>query len=494
MRAILTLITVIIMMLNSSAIADDNAKNTPNYARESSGLISSDLQGAFPKSLWKSQPRSEVQFLLENMPANSSDKAIQKLKREFLISQADTRLIKNDIQKEQYKDIFIIKLKKLMELGRYNDAFKLYTNEIETPETSELAETGILLTLDEKGIPTTCLDVKVLSPNFEQNSFWNNINTICDLESGIPHKEFDKSTILEGIYSDKDFFLPAQYIDRFSTFSQLELHILFKKGRVKYDNLQKEQIESAPPQITRFFQRDGNFPERLQKSLQEHAFKQNIDEINKKESKTIQENTKDNVVFNESTATQQETEFKLKESLISNTPLTEGLEKRLYVLAAKNPQNYVYIQIFSLLGLTNKKYEVPEDKWLAGIGYFTEKDAEKVNFLKTTLDKQGKFSNNLVSVYEKHLVLSEDGQYQLPKDEKLGEINQNLWSGWQKDAEIQNYIGLSFLIALHSDSNGLDKDQYQTQRNVLSSLSTVGLIEKTHQLGRKMFANMMGTK
>ena len=472
------LFTLLISLISTNAHAEEIVTR-PDYTRESSGLLSSDLQGAFPKAVWKDQPRSEVQYLLENMPTNGTNRSIQELKRKFLISQGDTRLIKNDIKVIHYQDIFSLRLKNLMKLGFYDDAFRLYTNMVETPETSELAEIGLLLTLDKQGISTTCLDVKVLTPSFNDSLFFGNMNALCDREMGTPTSEFKDSTILQGIYDDKDFFLPAQYTERFLTFTPLELHALFKKEKVNYDGLKEEHISSLAPQITRFFLNSESFPTKLKPALQEHAFKQNLSP-----EEVTQDRQDDS--FNIKEASQVKLENALKQRIATNQTIPEEWIKRLYTLATDSPQNYIYIQFLSLLGLSDKQYDVPKDKWDAGIAYFTEKSAKNLIYIKTALDKQVKFSNNPPSVYEKRLVLSKDGQYQLPE-----ETEPDLWSGWQQEAEIQNYIGLSFLIALHNDPN--DQSFDQTLR-VLSSLSTVGLIDKTHILGREYFANMVGNK
>ncbi|NQZ13603.1 MAG: hypothetical protein HRT94_02095 [Alphaproteobacteria bacterium] len=457
------------------------ASEKPNYVRESYGLLRSDIQGAFPKGMWKGQRRSEAQFLLSAMPANGTDRTLQQMKRAFLLSHADTSLLKNDAKKEKHQDIFVLRLRKLMELGLYNEAFKLYTSLVNEAESSDLAELGLLLVLDKKGLSTTCLDVKVLSSSFEGTQFWNNINAICDRELGMPATEFDNSTILESLYNDKDFYLPAQYSERLLTFTPLERHMVFKKQRINYDGLEKSDITALHPQVTRFFLNDPNFPESLQKALKTQAHKQNI-HTQERESEALDDDFKIKDVG------QKDLEKALTYKLHKNEAIPEEWITRLYALAVDSPQNYVYIQFFSLLDLTSKKYEVPEDKWDSGISYFTEKSAENLKYLKTALDKPVKFSNNPASVYEKRLVLAENGQFQLPI-----ETEQDFWSGWQKDAEVQKYIGLSFLLALHSDPNETEEPSDQTLK-VMSSLTTVGLIEKAHLLARQYLARKMGNK
>lgn len=474
------LLTLMLLALPALAHAEEDApqRNIPNYDLESVGLLSSDLQGAFPKSIWKNQPRSEVQFMLENMPTNSTIRELQEMKREFLLSRADTRLIKNDIKIKHYKDIFALRLNKLMELGQYDDAFKLYTNSVTKPESSELAEIGLLLILDEKGIATTCLDAKVLAPQFETNDFWENLDKICQIELGSTNKiEFGNSPILHATYNEDNFSISATYIDLLMGLTPLEKQILFKKGKIDYQDAEfKDLVDQTPPEYTRYFLKDEKFPKNLKTALQEHAANQNltptvISELEPDKTEEIKQEVLIDVI---------------KKALKQGDSIPNEWAERLKILAGEHPQNYVFIHFLSALGLTKTKYEVPEERFDQGISHFPEKSAEKLKFIKTLLDKQAKFSNNPASVYEKRLVLSQNDIYNIPK-----EIEQNWWSDWQKEAENQGFIGLSFLIALRNDNIDVEGESSDIILSVLSSLSTVGLIEKSHQLSKVIMTDMM---
>ena len=154
-------------------------------AQESAGLLYSDLQGALPKSLWRGQPRSEITYLLKRLPATSPNTGIQRLKKRLLLSVTDTTLIDNDIPIENGDDILTLRLKKLVEMGLFDDAFKLYTEKVQDPkDNAELGRIGLLLVLNEKGLATACLENKVFSDRYANQSlekpFWAQINKICN--------------------------------------------------------------------------------------------------------------------------------------------------------------------------------------------------------------------------------------------------------------------------------------------------------------------------
>ncbi|NCT05672.1 MAG: hypothetical protein GW769_02750 [Alphaproteobacteria bacterium] len=471
MRLFLILFTI---MLAQPSLAKDKpaAKNIPNYDLEAAGLISSDLQGAFPKSIWKDQPRSEVQYLLQTMRTNTDNRALQEIIRRFLISQGDTRLIKNDIKIEHYADIFALRLKRLMDLGQYDDAFRLFSNYVPKADTSELAELGLILVLDRQGLPTACLDAKVLSPQFEENDFWINLGKICDIELGIIETaSFENSSILQAIYNEKDFALNAAHLDLLLGLTRLEKHILFKKGLVSYDDEIKTVLNQSPPMITRFFLRDSSFPKKYTESLNTHAYNQNL----------LPSVVAELEVYDVTEMTQKSAMDFVILLLNQGDSVPSDLTNRLKILAANYPQNYVFIHFLSQMGLTETDYNVPEERFTEGLSHFTEKSAEKLIFIKTSLDKASKFSNNPASIYEKRLMLSEFGKYVIPD-----EANQEWWDEWQKEVQNQGFIGSSFLIALNTDNKNIEGQPSDVMLSIISSLSTVGLIDKARQLSKEI--------
>ena len=108
------ILSLFIFFIEIGSVCAQDHKN-----RDSIGLLSSDLDGAFPKSLWKNQPQSEIQFLLSKLPAHGTNRALQQIKKRLLLSQTDTSLIEQDMAPEHAQDLFLLRLQKLMALGHY---------------------------------------------------------------------------------------------------------------------------------------------------------------------------------------------------------------------------------------------------------------------------------------------------------------------------------------------------------------------------------------
>ncbi|MEM9468668.1 MAG: hypothetical protein AAF988_00740 [Pseudomonadota bacterium] len=322
-----------------------------------------------------------------------------------------------------------------------------------------------------------------MDEEIKAQAFWHNINQICAAEFSETKAEFKNSTILQALYNDATFTLPAHSFDQIQSLTPLELHMLIIKGRLDFSGFKKEDVSQTPPQLTYFYLKSESFPEILKAELQTHAIRQNVAPLPEKEEEEEE--------FNVKQASQQDIEIKLREKLQTGAFIPEEWIDRLYALASQNNQNYVYIQFFSSLGLTNKSYNVPEDNLSLGFFYFPEKIAKNLKYLRTVLDKDVKFSNNPVSVYEKHLVFSKDREIKLIKKDDQSE--QDFWVGWQKEAQSRQYIGLSFLLALHT-AQKIEEKTSDNALYVISSLSTVGLIDKTRQFSREYFAEFVGMK
>ena len=172
MIRLLTLALVLILCTPLSVHADEGA-----------GLIHSDIDGALPKGLWRDQDRTEINYLLKNLPAYSNSRAVQRIKRNMLLSGYDTSLIKNDIEPKAGEDLLTLRLQKLLAMGLWEDAHKLYTNTTEDPaDNAALAEVGVMLILNQKGLSTACLEEKVFHERFKDIKFWKEIDTVCAIE------------------------------------------------------------------------------------------------------------------------------------------------------------------------------------------------------------------------------------------------------------------------------------------------------------------------
>lgn len=455
----------------------------PATANEGVGLISGDINGALPKGLWRKQPRSEINFLLKNMPADGPSRSIQTIKRNMLLSNYDTSLIDNDIEIKDGEDFLTLRLQKLMEMGLWEDAFTLYTKTTEDPgEKNKLAQIGLELVLLEKGISTACLEAKVLSPRFPDTDFWQQIDKICDAEinESKTKPEFKNNPVLNALYTEDNFIISAINIEALEKLSFVELALLVKKEKIKYPSVPLP--ENIPPHLLKTFLIDPTLPDAQRESLTTQAYEKSI--VSESQNKNNPEKEEKEV----ENLSQNELIHRIKGKLSNNALIEEKEAQKLAELAPQNPENYFYIQILKEVRATKASPEVSEDQLAEGINELSIKSMEKVNFLKTMLDKEAEFSNNRANVYEKQLALTPDGAYVMP----TGGLTE-----WLKKTQENQLVGLSLLIVLSNIENDAyakksgDNPEKDTE-NVLKSLSTVGLIDQAHLVAREKLASLMG--
>ncbi len=449
---------------------------------EGVGLLRGDSNGALPKTLWHKQPRSEITYLLKNLPADAPLRSLQQIKINVLLSVYDVSGIKDDIDPSEDNHFLTLRLQKLIEMGQWEQALRLYSMSVEDPEDNNLlAQTGILLTLLENGLASACLEEKVLSKRFDNTKFWNQLDTICGIEIGsavASTANFENSETLENIYKDSEFKISANDISRLSELSTLELALLSSNSRIDYKNF--DINTQIPPRIVKTFMKDSAFPAGSLTTLTQIATQQAIlpesplpDKL-QEYAESLDKRTQDdiiNLIFH-----------RLK--LGQNIPFPEL--KKLEELALENPENYFYLQYFGIIQPMAENIVISDDQLSSAYTLLSAKSEKKVNFLKSLLDKSSEFSNNPANVYEKHVSMSSDGS--------LSAVGNQL--DWLDKTINNNYAGLSLLIMLSNIENSawvqssVDMSEEKTF-NVLNDLSKVGLIDQTYQIAKEELANLM---
>ncbi len=460
----------------------------PSFAQEKSlqegaGLLTSDLKGALPKALWSKQPRSEITYLLKNLPADGSMRSIQKIKRDMLLSRYDTSLIDNDIDIKSGDDLLTLRLQKLMEMGLWENAFTLFTRTTRDPEENDaLAQIGVMLLLTQKGLSTACLENKVLNDRFPDTPFWEEIDLVCAAEmetESIIGTQFSESSVLQAIYNEPDFLIPTDNMSALKKLTPLELAVVSLKKRIDYQSL--DLSNNIPPHIIKTFLNDPNFPKGSKESLEKQAREKYL-HSESPFSAEEQEQIKDL-----SSLSQEQLLSLLSHKLSLGQKITQEESLKLEELAPENPRNYVYLQLLKDINATHFDLLVSEDNFNLGLTSFAQLNAEKVNLLKTKLDKSPEFSNNPVNVYEKQVGLTPDGDYVMPTEEL---------TKWLKRTKEHQFVGLSLLIIL----SNIEKVTYaensgnileDTTINVLESLSIVGLIEQANHIASEELVKMM---
>lgn len=447
-------------------------------AYEGAGLIRSDLKGALPKGLWRNQYRSEISYLLKNLPAQASSRTYQDMKHKMLISTYDTRGIINDVPADGEHNLLALRLHKLLETGFWEDAFKLYTNNVDDPgDNDALAQIGLILILNEQGLSTACLEEKVLFERFTDKPFWQQIDKVCSLELGtVGDNEiyFSNSSILQAIYFDKDFKVSVNNIDLLSQLSPLELSLMALKGRIDYTGFKfSDQI---PPILTKTFLKDEDFPKSSRSKLEELAISQALfprKPLTEKESEALKD---------PAALSQKDLMGLIIKQLRLGQKISAESGARLMELAPTHPENYFFVKV---LNSTNSIYgnKIPSgDNFNLGIEALRKKHPQNVILLLSELDKPAQFSNNLSTAYEKRVGLTPEDGYVMSNG------SPETWNNWLEEANKQNFSGISLLIIL---SNIEDTANGMNDENVIKSLSTVGLINQAHHLAKEKLVDLM---
>jgi hypothetical protein len=448
--------------------------STPSFAQanEGAGLIYSDLNGALPKGLWRKQNRSEIIYLLQNLPAHSSSRAVQEIKRDMLLSYYDTSEIVNDVSVKSGKDLLTLRLQKLMEMGLWEDALKLYTNTTEDPgQNNKLGQIGLLLILNQRGLSTACLEEKVLYGRFADTVFWKQIDRICNIEMGISTKEtvndFPDSSVLQAIFFDKDFKISAQDIETLEDLSPLELSLLALKNRIKYDRVNLSKVTA--PFLIKTFMEDKKFPSQYKGALENQAQRLALSPIvplSEEQNKRLET---PNILTQPQILSIIATKIRLGQKISKESA------DRMAKLAKKNPENYYFLKI---LESTNKNYGnniTTEDNFNLGQEVLRKKHPQELILLQSALDKSREFSNNLDTVYEKQVNLTPNDGYVM----SMGSSKK-----WLEETQRHHLAGLSLLIILSTVENVAKDD-------VIKSLSTVGLINQAHHIANEELAKLM---
>jgi|GEM_PF-3148169 len=455
-----------------------NAQNASTQnAAEGTGLITSDSDGALPKGLWRNNPRSEINYLLKNLPAEAPFKSMQEIKRNMLISAYDTSEIINDVEIAVGEDLLTLRLEKLLELGLWDDAYALYTKTTSDPgQNGSLARIGILLSLYKNGIANACLDAKAFGPRFS-GDFWSQIDLICDAEiynETIISTQFPTSMPLKQIYTLDNYKISANNL---KTLSILELMMAQLKGKISYDGFLLSP--NTPPLLLRVFLNDSKFPSKEKTALESLSKQKLVLLENDKKKQDSNENTNiDNQLSNDIPQDEEKSLLsRVAFHVENNQQIAPNLAQDLKQKTLQNKQNILFYQLVNRFGLIESNQEFSKDELQLSVSSFDNKYKKEVRILKSWLDNSPEFSNNPIKVYEK--------QINLPKSGDLSPYSED-WTEWLGKTTSQQLAGLSLLIVLNNNKNIGERSE-----KILNDLNHVGLIEQSHQIARDMTARLM---
>jgi hypothetical protein len=146
-------------------------------AMESLGPLTNPLKGGLGNDMWAGSARSVVQEFVPQLPTGDTFYPAQLLARRVLLSNGDVTMMRNDKSGADEQDLFTQRLEKLLEIGAYDDAVKLYTLIEGEPGHDRLARAGVMALL-HGGFPAqACLEARAAhkdtTTQSENDIFWS---------------------------------------------------------------------------------------------------------------------------------------------------------------------------------------------------------------------------------------------------------------------------------------------------------------------------------
>lgn len=488
---------------------------------ESLGTISSAAQCAMEKSVWKDQSRSEIYNQMATLPARQETLWAQTLQKNLLLSQTDAALIDNNIKPEAGKDLFDLRLQKLMEMGLIDEALALYRATEDEPYHENLARTGMLLMIYHGDFATACLEEKVLASKYPDSRFWQSLDQVCQIDLGAKEAtkaQFTDSPTLQKIFASPSFVISALDQKTLSGLTALERGILAAQNRIDYSGLaaQPSAVKGLRSDLLALYLHQKDKPESLVLPLQNEAFGRGL--IGITAMRKLDPDYKR--LFEMETPEQQWAEVAkkldsnlspeslrhygsmismLKPAAVSPAELYKSLSiivtlgetvvsfwsDELMKRAEQNPENYIYLQVLDQLAMLEVPLSLTPDQIKAGLKALPPGRAAQVMALTESLDSPEESHHNPLKVYEKDVDLTEKGGYVMPTVSLLEMVG---------TASGKQQTGLAVLLCLHAFQGRMDQIHPDTLRAVLSGLNRVGLIEESRKLSQEWLAQVLLTQ
>lgn len=217
---------------------------------ESFGLLTRPQNGALGKDLWNKTSRASLKSLFPRLPHPSESNTLHKLVMGLLLSASNSRLLEGEIDPESGSDLLTLRIEKLLELGAYDYAFKMYIALNREPYHPRLAKNGILAMLFTGESALACLEYQTLQDRDFPEEFWKDLSLYCknQLESSdenLKNLKTSSSKIFQNISKNKDYKFTYSP-NAFKKLSQLEQSILISNNKLEIPPLSTAYLRKIP--------------------------------------------------------------------------------------------------------------------------------------------------------------------------------------------------------------------------------------------------------
>lgn len=223
-------------------------------ALENTGLYVSASEGSLGKDLWKDIKRSSLLALLEDLPVESREPAVQRLIFGALLTQTDSTMINNDIAPEPGRDLLTVRLEKLIQAGAYKQAQDLYSSlddEIE-PYHENLAQAGILAMLLNAEKSLACVEAETVRDTFAESKFIKEILAFCDVTMSESPSQESRDTFAAlnlrnaDVITSKDAAITYDP-KTFDALPLIEKAFLTAQNKIRFENSGVADFAAIPP-------------------------------------------------------------------------------------------------------------------------------------------------------------------------------------------------------------------------------------------------------
>lgn len=481
---------------------------------ESTGSLSGGKSGALDKTLWAGQQRSEIEKLIASLPREPHLRSILNLQRRLLLSKTDTSLMDDDIGPMRGNDLLIQRIRKLMEMGLYDDAWELYTQKADDPYDVSIAQMGMLLMVMKNDMATACLEEKVASSKYPKDKFFETLDKACSQTMGAEKAPiFTYDAVLNSVYNDATFSIAASTPQALTRLNDLQRALVLANGKIRYDGLSAATVAKTPSMLLTYYLMDKSLPDSAKamitaevknRGLQYYTAAIARDE-NWAKAKAIHVpgpqwpyiesalkaggNPADLALYYGEMLSESEPADLSTDSLMKGMTvlLAGGRGLPTYWLAAaqkaapEKPIIYIYLQAFKSLTPTAGIEVKPED-FKKALETLKPEHAAQIVAILDSLDKDVPDLDSLLKVYDKHSDLTLENNYVMPSDG----LNVLL-----ETAPKEKQIGITVLAVLNSLAANPDNMYSGTVRKALNSMLNVGLIEDAKQIGSETVASIL---
>jgi hypothetical protein len=241
------------------------SKQNLNYL-ESLGTLYDIKLGALGIDTWNDSEYKTILTLIETLPDTNEYAPLYDIKKRLLLSKTDTKFLKNKYQNNE-KDLFILRIEKLIEMGAFTDAADLYLNNPFKPHNERLVKAGVMALLYSKQTSLACLETKAFLKQFSDRSFWNELNILCEHHFGQEIKNAPDSIILTNLINKTSYIYKPSTVEEFANLSLLEKVALFSENKISYKKLKNQKLDILPLWMIALLLEDKNLPQRLKLPL-----------------------------------------------------------------------------------------------------------------------------------------------------------------------------------------------------------------------------------